>query len=258
MPVEILLRIYILVLAFICGACAASFITCAADRYIAKEPIWRGRSHCPACGHTLGVRDLFPILSYLFLRGRCRHCGARIPVRCLFTEVLGGILYLSAALRFGLSFETLEYCLLFSFLLAVALIDYDSMEIPDALIACGLVVFGAFLWAHPDPYTRAVEGMIGALCIGGGLLLLSLLMDFILKKESLGGGDVKLFLLLGFVFGPWQGLLLVLLACVAGLVFLIPRDPKKEFPFGPAIALAAWITALIGDTVITAITALIL
>ena len=141
MPIETALWIYVLVLAFLCGACAGSFVNCAADRYAAKQSIFRGRSHCPVCGHTLGILDLFPIVSYIFLRGKCRHCGAKIPVRCLITELCGGLLFLTAAMRFGVSFQTLEYCLLFAALFAVALIDFDTMEIPDGIHLFGIFVF---------------------------------------------------------------------------------------------------------------------
>lgn len=260
-----MLRIYILVLAFVCGACAGSFVNCAADRYAAKQSIFRGRSHCPACGHALGVLDLFPVLSYLFLRGKCRHCGAPIPSRCLWTELLGGMFFFLAAWEFGFSFFTLEACLLFAALFALSLTDLDTMEIPDGIMAFCAVVFLCFLPAYADPLARLKQGVIGGAIYGGGMLALSLLLDFALGRESLGGGDVKLLFVLGLFLGPWKGLLMLILACLFGLAYHLLSTPKpgvdfsqKEFPFGPAIAFSAFVTTLVGQEIIDLYLTLIL
>lgn len=250
MPIETALWIYVLVLAFLCGACAGSFVNCAAERYAAKQSIFRGRSHCPVCGHTLGILDLFPIFSYIFLRGKCRHCGAKIPVRCLLTELCGGLLFLTAAMRFGVSFQTLEYCLLFAALFAVALIDFDTMEIPDGIHLFGIFVFLVFLPAYPSPQERLMEGVLGALVFGGGMLAVSLIMDAILKRDSLGGGDIKLFAVLGLFNGVWRGLFHLIISCLTGILVYVLARQKNEFPFGPAICIAAWVTAIVGQEVI--------
>ena len=97
---------YLLFLAFVCGACAGSFINCAALRHVTGEAISRGRSHCPACGHTLGVRDLVPIFSWAFLKGKCRYCGAPISKRYPLTELISALLWVSTAAVFGLSMQT--------------------------------------------------------------------------------------------------------------------------------------------------------
>lgn len=246
------IRIYFLILSFIFGACIGSFVTCAADRYVSHESIWKGRSHCPSCGHSLTVLDLFPILSYIFLRGKCRYCGARIPVRCLFTEALCGFVFLAFAWFYGFSFETLEYWLLSSALLGLSLIDYDTMEIPDGLLLFGVVVFLVFLPTHKDMVDRVTKGLLSAVIFGGGMLLISLFMDAVLKKESLGGGDIKLFAMLGLYLGIWNGLLNLILSCIVGLVFALSRgkDSKNEFPFGPAISFATFVTFLVGSDII--------
>lgn len=246
-------EIYLTILLFCLGACMGSFITCAADRYVAKESVLRGRSKCPVCGHTLSAFELIPILSYLFLGGRCRKCGAPIPARCFFTELLGGLAFAVTFLRYGFGFITLEYFFLFCTLLAIALIDYDTMEIPDGLTFFGFVVFLAFLYPHSGDVSamaaRAKDGLFGALVYGGGILVLSLLMDLALGRETLGGGDVKLFGMLGLFTGLKCGLLMLLLSCITGLLFAfsVRNGKKKEFPFGPAIAISAFFTLLVGQ-----------
>ncbi len=249
-------NIYLSILLFFLGACMGSFVTCAADRYVAKKSVLHGRSICPVCGHTLSALELVPIFSYLFLKGKCRKCGAPIPVRCFFTELCMGLLYLATFLRYGFGFVTLEYLLLFSALLAVALIDYDTMEIPDGLTFFGLMVFVAFLYPHSGSVAamtaRAKDGLFGALAYGGGMLVLSLLLDLVLKRETLGGGDVKLFGMLGLFTGLKCGLLMLLLSCITGLFLALSvrNGKKKEFPFGPAIAIAAIFTLLAGQDII--------
>ena len=244
--------IYLTVLLFCLGACMGSFITCAADRYVSKESVLRGRSKCPACGHTLSVFELIPIFSWLFLGGRCRKCGARIPVRCFFTELLSALLYAAVYLKYGFSFTTLEYLILFSILVAIGLIDYDTMEIPDGLTLTGAAVFLLFLYPHGGWGERVTDGFLGAVVYGGGMLVISLVMDFLLKKETLGGGDIKLFAVLGLYTGLACGLLMLLISCITGLIFALSArgGKKKEFPFGPAIAVAAIFTLIAGQDII--------
>lgn len=252
-------EIYFFLLCFLVGACAGSFLNCAAERHAAGGSVFRGRSKCPVCGRTLGVFDLIPIFSYVFLGGRCRKCGARIPVRCLFCELLGGFGYLAIAVRFGFSFETAEYLLLFSALFLLALIDGDTMEMPDGVHVFAMAVYLVFL-----PFTTGfgsiLRGLLGAAVLGGGMLVLALLLGFVLKKDALGGGDVKLFAVLGFYLGFAQGILMIIFACIAGLVFAcMPRAGKeKEFPFGPAITVAAFAAVLIGQELVERYLALFL
>lgn len=245
---------YILFVAFVCGACVGSFVNCGALRLTNGEGLAgfaAGRSHCPACGHTLAARDLVPLLSWLFLRGKCRFCGARISARYPATELLGALAWLSAVWALGISRAALRACLLFAILLALALTDLDTMELPDPLVAAGAAVWAVFWAFGPDRLTALKTALPGAAALGGGVLVVSLVMDRLLGRESLGGGDVKLLAMLGLYTGPAAGLLLIILACVFGLLlaFFLPRGKGREFPFGPAIALAAWPAVLWGGAV---------
>ena len=183
---------YILFVAFVCGACIGSFVNCAALRLVKGEGFARGRSHCPVCGHTLAARDLVPLLSWLFLRGKCRYCGAPVSARYPATELVSGLGWLSAVWVLGLTPAALRACLLFGILLALALIDLDTMELPDVLVAAGAAVWLVFALAGPDRLSTLKSGALGALALGGSLLVLALIMDRLLGRESLGGGDIKL------------------------------------------------------------------
>lgn len=254
MPTEfsIGLQIYIYILVFLFGACLASFMTCAADRYVLKQSVLKGRSYCPSCGHKLGILDLFPIFSFIFLRGKCRYCGAKIPARCLICELLGGAGYVLILLKFGFSFEALELALLSPALLCIALIDIDSMEIPNGLVIYCVLLFAAFIASYPNPLKRFLEGLTGGAAFGIGTLLIALIMDKVLKRESMGGGDIKLLGAVGLFAGLWRGLFMLILACIIGLAcaLIFKKTSNGQFPFGPAICIATYVALLVGRDVV--------
>lgn len=255
MPIEfsVPLQIYLYIIIFLFGTCIFSFVNCAADRYVCNQSVLKGRSYCPTCGHILGAMDLIPIFSYISLRGKCRYCGSKIPVSCLIAELLGGIGYVMIFLKFGFSFVTLELSLLIPALMAVALIDLKTMEIPNGLIIYMAALFVAFIASYyPDVLNRFLSGLIGGAALGGSLLIIALIMDKALKRESLGGGDIKLFGAVGLFLGPWRGLLAVILSCIFGLIsaLTIRENQNKEFPFGPAICFATFISLLVGSDII--------
>ncbi len=138
-------------------------------------------------------------------------------------------------------------------LVYLALVDLVTMELPGIPMLLAAVSFLAFLAAYPDPLRRLIWGLVGAAAIGGGVLAVSLIADKVLGRESMGGGDIKLLALLGLYLGPDGGLLLLILACIVGLVLaLVMRIGRgREFPFGPAIALAAWPTLLFGGAALS-------
>lgn len=240
---------YCLFLAFALGAALGSFLTCAAGRYVRKERFLTGRSHCDSCGAPLGVLELIPVLSWLFLRGKCRRCAARIGARCLVVEVLCGAVFLSVLWRFGFAWQSLESAVLACCLVFLALVDLDTMELPHGPMLLALAGWLVFLPTYPDPLHRLWWGALGAVCIGGGVLLVSLVADKVLGRESMGGGDIKLLALLGLYLGPDGGLFLLIAACVLGLLLAaaLHAGRGREFPFGPAIALAAWPAVLLAE-----------
>ncbi len=246
------MTVYVLFLAFALGACVGSFLDCAAGRSARGENPLKGRSHCDGCGRTLEFFDLIPIFSWLFLRGRCRRCGAKIGARCVIVETLCACVFASVLWRFGFSWTCLELLILGCALVYLSLVDLETMELPGAPMAVAAGSFLLFLFAHDDPLRRLLWGLLGALAIGGGVLLVSLIADKVMGRETMGGGDIKLLALLGLYVGPDGGLLLVIAACFTGLLFAgasrVGRG--KEFPFGPAIALAAWPVLLFGESIL--------
>ena len=242
------ITVYCCAVAALLGACTGSFLGCLAWRTVHGESVLRGRSHCDVCGHALGVRDLVPVFSYLFSGGKCRYCGAKLSARHVWGEAVSAAVFVTLLLRYDISLQTLEGWLLACVLLACAFADLEGYIIPDRFIAAGVVLFAVTLLIEPEPFHRLEDGLLGGVGVGGGLLLLSLYMDKRMKRETLGGGDIKLLFLTGLFFG-WKGNLLCLtLACVAGIVWGLAGKRRGEaIPWGPSIAIGAWITALAGQ-----------
>lgn len=243
--------IYFCFLASLIGAVMGSFINCWALRYLTGERYPRGRSHCPKCGATLGARDLVPVFSYLFLRGRCRFCHEPISPRYMLVELLSAGAYLAAWLTFGFSLRTLELMCLMPALLLLALIDLDIMELPNGPMLYAAAVFLVFLPAYPEPFTRLWHGALTGAVIFAVLLALSLLMDKLTGRDTLGGGDLKLMAVLSLFLGPAGALLALITACVLGLLTMaLLRARGRAFPFGPALCAAAVLTLLWGQPLI--------
>lgn len=212
------------------------------------------RSQCPHCGHAISARENIPVLSFLWLRGRCAGCGQPISWRYPLVELLTGVLSVVIAWHFGVNMATLAALLFTWSLIALAFIDYDLQILPDAitlpLLWLGLLVN---LFAILTPLRAAV---IGAMAGYLALWLVYQSFKLLTGKEGMGYGDFKLFAALGAWLG-WQGLpLTILLAsflgAVIGLAFIVAfgRDRHLPIPFGPFLCFAGWIALLWGDPIL--------
>jgi leader peptidase (prepilin peptidase) / N-methyltransferase len=212
------------------------------------------RSACPACGHRISAHENVPVVSWLFLRGRCSACKAGIPARYPIVEILGGALAAYAIWRFGASTKGLAACLLLWTLLALTFIDVDTQLLPDdltlPLIWAGLVVN---LWGTFSPLASAVIG-----AVGGYLSLWAVywLFRLIRGKEGMGYGDFKLLAALGAWLGWTMLPLIVLLSSVVGaavgiaLIAFKGRDHNVPLAFGPYLAVAGMIALFWGPALV--------
>lgn len=254
---------YVIFLTVVIGLCMGSFLNCTAWRMTHDESVMHGRSHCPSCGHVLSTMDLVPVFSWLFLRGRCRYCGEHISARYPLTEALMALVYVSVVVHYGVTLEALEMCVLMSLLLCLSLTDIDDFIIPNVLIVIGIInrlayilvmdLVGGFQLA--GFFADCIWTLVGGLCVAVPLLLITFVVDRLMHKSTMGGGDIKLFFLIGLYFTWQESLLLVIFACLIGIVFAIvflkgrfSRD--KPFPFGPSISIATWVTSLFGLSII--------
>lgn len=246
------LAIYSLVLCICAGLVMGSALNCLAWRMAHGEKWSGGRSHCPSCGHVLTIRDLIPVFSWLSQKGKCRYCKAKVSVRYPLSELGLAVIYVSLLLAFDLSLETLQYLLLASCLFCLSLVDLEIQEIPDRFLILPAVTRLLYQFFLGGGLSAVWNSLWHGLLVGGILLAFVLLMDKVLGKESMGGGDIKLLAMLALYF-PLPGvLLLVFTAALVGIVLALAVGAKKgiAFPFGPAISLAAWLVLLFGDPLI--------
>lgn len=232
------------------GAVAGSFLNCAAMRIVRGESFVTGRSRCPACGHELGPLELVPVLSWLFQRGRCKSCGQRISVRYPLTELSFALISVLCLLRFDLTVLCLRNYVFLGCLFLMTLTDLEAMIIPDGCHIAAALAWAAALPFVPGALAGAGRSLLAAALFGGGLLGVSLIMDALMGRDTLGGGDIKLFAVVGLYLGLPDTLFAMILACVLGLVFgalFRARGGGKAFPFGPAIAAAATVMLLWGE-----------
>lgn len=237
--------VYLFVIAGILGAVFGSFITCQADRIACGENWMKGRSHCDACGHALTGRDLVPIFSYLCSHGKCRYCGTKLSPKYLITEVLMACAFMGIVWHaWSFSWEIILQWGLTCALLGLSIVDLDKYEIPDGYIIFSIVWWAAGMtveyFTGVSVLARIKSGLIGGIAIAGGLLLISLVMDKLLKKESMGGGDIKLLFVMGLYLGGMNGLFSLVLACIIGLLFVVILK-KDKIPFGPSISIAVYL-----------------
>lgn len=257
------------VLVFFTGAAIGSFLNVVIYRWPQRESVVSPPSHCMSCGARLGFIDLIPVLSYLILRGRCRHCRRGYSSRYALVELVTGLLLVGCIQSFSLSWYAAAIFVCCCCLLLVFFIDLDHMIIPDELpivIALLGVGINIYQWAHfgavgPEPAaaTYAVRivqqvgdvgrgvalpvSLIGIAVGGGAFLLVSAVFERFYGKPVLGFGDVKLAAGMGAVLGPgvlfaaWF-LISVVIGAVVGLVLMALRVRGRQdyIPFGPMLA----------------------
>ncbi len=249
------IKIYCIIVAALTGAVFGSFLNCLAWRLTHGESVLKGRSHCHNCGTTLGALDLIPVFSWLFLRGKCGYCKKKISVRYPLSEIILALLSVLLLLKFDVTFEFLKNLIFTYCLFTLSITDLDDYIIPN-----GLLIVPAVSWFIFIPFTQAglqdvLYHILSGFIFGCIILLIVLIFDRIMKKESMGGGDIKLLALSALYLGAVSALFMLFLACVIGIVFALATKYRKSnearhFPFGPAIAMAAYIMLLYGEPLV--------
>ena len=229
-----------LILFFLFGLCFGSFFCVVGDRLGKGESFIKGRSHCDICNHPLVWYDMIPLVSFLLQKGKCRYCKGSIFPISFFIELFTGLLFMISYYSFGFSSELIIALLAVSLTMIVLTSDLLYFIIPDEVLIffsiCFLVV--QFFRLGPiDALLQLGSGIVlflvmyGLLCFG----------NLIFKKESLGGGDVKLLFVIGLVLNPFLGLISIFLASFIALpIALLLYYTKKEkmIPFGPFLLIS--------------------
>ena len=235
----------ILLYLFVFGAIVGSFLNVCILRIPAGESVVAPRSRCGSCERTIAWYDNLPLLSWLVLRGRCRHCGASISFRYFVVELLTGLAAVAVFYRVGLGFEWVVVFAFTASLIVITFIDLDHRIIPDVISLPGIVA-GFVLSARHDPWLPAmVNSLIGILFGGGILFAVAWGYEKATGREGMGGGDVKLLAMIGAFLG-WQSIPFTLLvSSLSGsiigisLMWWTGSDTKYAIPFGPFLAIGA-------------------
>lgn len=233
--------------AAVLGAAIGSFLNVCVVRLPEEESVVRPPSRCPACAARIAWYDNIPLLSYLWLGGRCRHCGERISPRYPLVEASSAAIWASMAVLYGPSWRALEGAVLFSLLLAIALVDLRHYLIPDALSLGGLAA-GLALSLLPG----GVGPVDSAAAAAGGFAVLWVVAaagEWWLDRPAMGGGDMKMLAMIGAFLGPLDTLIALFLGALTGTVVFGPISLKtgRLVPFGVFLAVGGALAFLFGD-----------
>lgn len=252
---------YLCILIF--GMIVGSFLNICIYRIPKGKSIVTPPSHCTKCGKRLKALDLIPVFSFLFLKGRCRYCEARIPVRYLFVESTTAVVFLLIFYRYGLTIEFLAMAYLMSILIIVFFIDIKHRIIPNELVVAGLIgavpiiaynIFKPVKIYEDDRWWSPLLGILP----GCGFLFLIAVIGFIIYKtdDAMGMGDVKIFAPIGIFLG-WKLCIIalvisILLGGVLGLVLIIAKvkERRDTIPFGPFIVIGTFVTIMWGHSIL--------
>jgi leader peptidase (prepilin peptidase) / N-methyltransferase len=242
---------YSLLIAAVCGALIGSFLNVCIYRLPRRESIvWPG-SHCPSCGAAIAWYDNVPVLSYLWLLGRCRKCAAPISLRYPVVEAANAAGYVIILFTFGMNATAILYCIFVSALLVVTGTDLTHKIIPNVVtlpgIVLGLLGSATFLPIGP------VNALLGILVGGGILWALAWASPYLFGKEGMGGGDIKLLAMVGAFLGWKPVLLTVMIGSLTGSLIgisliafqFLKRD--EYIPFGPFLVFGALVSMFFGQ-----------
>ncbi len=233
--------------AFVFGLTVGSFLNVCIYRLPLKKSIVRPPSSCTACGHRIKFYDNIPVLSYLLLRGRCRNCGAAISLLYPAVELITGLISMALLMRYNVFNNNFtQYFIFFLFisvLICIGFIDLEHQIIPDVISIPGIIA--GFILSFFSYHITWADSIIGILAGGGVLYIVALIFEVIMKKEGMGGGDIKLLAMIGAFLG-WKALPFVILissltgSIIGGSALIMSgKGIRTKIPFGPFLALGA-------------------
>ena len=242
------------IISIVFGAMIGSFLNVCIFRLPKEESIvWPG-SYCPHCKNPIKSYDNIPLVSYILLKGRCRHCHTAISFQYPLVEGITALASLILFIKFGLSLSYLFYFLFVAALIVITVIDLYHQIIPDVISLPGIGV--GLIASLLIPEITLFNSLFGILLGGGSLFLVATLYHWLFKREGMGGGDVKLLAMIGAFLG-WKAVLLTILlsslvGSITGIIVMLSKgkDFKYAIPFGPFLSFGAVIALFYQNEII--------
>ena len=236
--------IEIVIYLFIIGLILASFLTLVGMRLPVNQSIVKPRSHCDNCKHQLKWYELIPVFSYIIQNGKCRKCKKKLSMLYPLLEILSGTVFALAYIYFGISFDFFVTVLLCCLLVVIIVSDFNYMIILDSPLVIVSMLIVILKFYYYDFY----HVLYGVVC-GAGMLLFLLFVKFIgdkiFKKDSLGGGDIKLAFIFGLVLGVKYSFVALVIGCFCAFPYAfynMSKDKNSEIPFGPFLMIGLLVT----------------
>jgi leader peptidase (prepilin peptidase)/N-methyltransferase len=245
---------------FILGSIVGSFLNVCIVRMPKEESIVRPRSHCVHCKKMIPWYDNIPLISFFLLKGKCRFCKGKISWRYVLVELLTALSFLGFYRYFGLNAVLWPYLVMLSGFIIATFVDIEHRIIPDEVTIGGMIVGFLFSLLIPQlhqtdlPLVGAGKSLLGILIGGGAIYLMGLLGDFIFRKESMGGGDVKFMAMVGAFLGWKLALLAFFIApffgAVVGIIIKI-RTKESLIPYGPFLVVGSLIALFFSSQILS-------
>ncbi len=228
---------------FVVGCIFGSFYYVVGTRLANGESLIKPGSHCTYCQHKLSGRDLVPIFSFLFLKGKCRYCKHPLSKEYLIYEIFTGVLFLISYLKFSISYEFFVMLIISSLLVLIFITDFKYMIILDSPLVVSIVLLFGLQWIYFDFYTALFHLFYGFLTFLM-MLFVGKIGDTLFKKESLGGGDIKFSFVIGMIFGFKFAMLTLIFSTFLAFPYAVGSMLLKkdhEVPFGPFLVSSVFI-----------------
>lgn len=219
----------------VAGMIFGSFFLVVGSRLPKGESIIKPGSHCEGCNHPLKWYDLIPVVSYISLKGKCRYCRKKLSIIYPFIELFTGLLFGLAYAKYGLSYEFLAACIISSILVIIYVSDFRYYIILDSPIVIGSILILSLKWYYFG-FKVMVLSLISGVVLFMFMLLIKFIGDKMFKRESLGGGDIKLSFFIGVVLGlqlAFTSLVIGSFMAFPYAAYVVIKNSNKEIPYGP-------------------------
>jgi len=233
---------------FVLGLIVGSFLNCVILRTYKGESFIVGRSYCPKCKHDLKPWDLIPVLSYLILRGKCRHCGNKISSQYPLVELSTAIIFSFVYLQVGLTSKMIYLLVIMAIFIVIFVYDLKYYIVPDKFVFSGIIISAIWVFLTGDILITFASAI--------GASFFFFLIWFFSKGLAMGFGDVKLAFLIGLLLG-WPNVIVGLFlgfffGAIIGTISLLinQKNLKSEIPFAPFLLSGAFVALFWGDKIV--------